>query len=202
MASSYPIPVAEAAVELRFKNSRFIGAAAAAATVEEARAFIGRRRRDYPDAGHHVYAFAVGYGDSVVHGRSDDGEPAGTAGRPLLAVVQGAELGDVVVVITRYFGGTKLGTGGLVKAYTETAQAVLAQVPRQLKVDMVAARLVLPYGVYKSCRMLIEAVGGEIGEENFSGAVDLRFRVSVERLEELRQAVREATAGRVSLESG
>ena len=202
MASSYPIPVAEAAVEFHFKNSRFIGATAAAATIEEARAFIGRRRRDYPDAGHHVYAFAVGYGDSVVHGRSDDGEPVGTAGRPLLAVVQGAELGDVVVVITRYFGGTKLGTGGLVKAYTETAQAVLAQVPRQLKVDMVAARLVLPYGVYKSCRMLIEAVGGEIEEENFAGAVDLRFRVSVERLEELRQAVREATAGRVSLESG
>ena len=202
MASSYPIPAAEAAVELRFKNSRFIGATAAAATVEGARAFIARRRRDYPDAGHHVYAFAVGYGDSVVYGRSDDGEPAGTAGRPLLAVVQGAELGDVVVVITRYFGGTKLGTGGLVKAYTETAQAVLAQVPRQLKVEMVGARLVLPYGVYKSCRMLIEAVDGEIDEENFAGAVDLRFRVSVERLGELRQAVREATAGRISLESG
>ena len=201
MASSYPIPAAEAAVELRFKNSRFIGATAAAATVEEARAFIARRRRDYPDAGHHVYAFAVGYGDSVMHGRSDDGEPAGTAGRPLLAVVQGADLGDVVVVITRYFGGTKLGTGGLVKAYTETAQAVLAQVPRQLKVEMVGGRLVLPYGVYKSCRMLIAAVDGEIEDEKFAGAVDLRFRVRVERLEELRQAVREATAGRVSLES-
>ena len=202
MASSYPVPAAEAAVELRFNNSSFIGATTAAATVEEARAFIARRRRDYSDAGHHVYAFAVGYGDSVVHGRSDDGEPAGTAGRPLLAVVQGAELGDVVVVITRYFGGTKLGTGGLVKAYTETAQAVLGQVPRQLKVDMVAARLVLPYGVYKSCRMLIDTVDGEIEEEKFAGAVDLRFRVSVERLEELRQAVREATAGQISLESG
>ena len=202
MAASYPIPAGEAAIELRFKNSRFIGTASVAATVEEARVFIGHMRQRYADAGHHVYAFAVGYGASVTHGMSDDGEPSGTAGRPVLAVVRGAELGDVVVVITRYFGGTKLGTGGLVKAYTETAQAVLAAVPRQLKVDLVAARLVLPYEFHKPCRMLVETVGGKIEEENFAAAVDLRFQVSAERLEELREAVRETTSGRVSLEAG
>ena len=95
MAAGYPIPAAEAQVELRFKNSRFIGTAGPAPTVEEARAFIARLREQFPDASHHAYAFAAGFGSSVIHGMSDDGEPAGTAGRPMLAVVQGAGLGDV-----------------------------------------------------------------------------------------------------------
>ena len=75
---------------------------------------------------------------------SDDGEPSGTAGRPALAVVQGADLGDVVVVLVRYFGGTKLGTGGLVKAYTQTAQAALAALQVKTKVLLLAGRLIVP----------------------------------------------------------
>ena len=200
MASGYPIPAGQAEVELRFKNSRFIGAAGKAATVEEARAFIGRMRQHFQDASHHVYGFAVGYGTSVTHGMSDDGEPAGTGGRPVLAVVQGAGLGDVVVVITRYFGGTKLGTGGLVKAYTETAQAVLAEVPRQDKVYTVVARLELPYEFYRPCRTLIDMHGGKVEAEDFGARVELCLRISEEQLEKLRGAVQEATSGRGSVE--
>ena len=98
MAEGYPVPTGEAVIEIEVKRSRFIGYAAPAATVEAARGFIESVRQRHPDASHHVYAFEVGHGASVTHGMSDDGEPSGTAGRPMLAVVQGADLGDVVVV--------------------------------------------------------------------------------------------------------
>ena len=119
MAEGYPVPTGEAVIEIEVKRSRFIGYAAPAATVEAARGFIESVRQRHPDASHHVYAFEVGHGASVTHGMSDDGEPSGTAGRPALVVVENHELGDVVAVVVRYFGGTKLGTGGLVRAYTQ-----------------------------------------------------------------------------------
>ncbi len=124
-ASRYPIPAKTVRVETRVVNSRFIATIGQAQTVEEARAFIDALRQEFADATHNVYAFRVGYGASVTEGMSDDGEPSGTAGRPALAVLRGADLGDVVLVITRYFGGTKLGTGGLVRAYTHSAQEAL-----------------------------------------------------------------------------
>jgi putative IMPACT (imprinted ancient) family translation regulator len=78
-----------------------------------------------PNASHHVYAFRVGHGNSIIEGMSDDGEPTGTAGPPVLAVLRGTQIGDIIVIVTRYFGGTKLGTGGLVRAYPEAAQIAL-----------------------------------------------------------------------------
>ena len=149
MKTGYPVPAAPVEVELRFRNSRFIGAAGFAETVEAARQYIQAHRERFPDARHHVYAFAVGFGASVTCGMSDDGEPSGTAGRPVLTVVQGSGLGDTVVVVTRYFGGTKLGTGGLVKAYTETTQAAIALIERRDKVHTVTF----------TCRCLTRCIG-------------------------------------------
>ena len=196
----YPVPAAQAEVELRFKNSRFIGTAGMVETVEEARAFIGGVRQRFADASHHVYAFAVGYGGTVTHGMSDAGEPSGTAGRPALAVVKGADLGDVVVVISRYFGGTKLGTGGLVKAYTETTQAVLSEMPRQEKIHAVRFRVEMGYQAYAPCKKIIEEQGATVEEEEFSEAVELKGSIPDERLEELRKALQEATSGKVVAE--
>src|SRR5690606_40057186 len=99
----YPIPAQTTRVELRIVNSRFIATAGEARTVEEAKAFIDAIREEFHDATHNVYAYRVGYGATVTEGMSDDGEPAGTAGRPALTVLRGADLGDVVVVVTRYF---------------------------------------------------------------------------------------------------
>jgi len=197
--SGYPVPAATAEVELRFKNSRFIGTAGRAGSVAEARAFIGEIRRTYPDASHHVYAYSVGYGASVTHGMSDDGEPSGTAGRPVLAVVQGAGLGDVVVVVTRYFGGTKLGTGGLVRAYTRTAQQVLAETPRQEKVHRVRYQVALAYDQYLPCRKILEMEEATVDEELFGEKVELRGAVREDSFESLRSTLLEATSGRVEL---
>ena len=115
-------------------NSRFIATAAPAVTVAEARAFVAHIKDAYSDASHNVSAYVVGHGNTVVAHAHDDGEPSGTAGRPALAVLQGSGLGDIVVVVTRYFGGTKLGTGGLVRAYGDAVREVLAVLPRAIEV--------------------------------------------------------------------
>ena len=193
------VPAGEARIELRYKNSRFIGTAGPAPSVAEARGLVARLRGEFPDASHQVYAFAVGAGASVTHGMSDDGEPSGTAGRPVLAVVQGSGLGDVVVVITRYFGGTRLGTGGLVKAYGSTAKAVLEVLPRVEKVAVAAVRLVLPYELHARVRLLIGEAEGEIEKEEFGAQITLSLQLRRDRTEALDRVLQELSAGRVRL---
>ncbi|MEW6755329.1 MAG: YigZ family protein [Candidatus Latescibacterota bacterium] len=197
--AAYQVPAQRTRVELRFRNSRFIGTADRADTVQVARQFIAQVRDEFPDASHHVYAFAVGHGASVTHGMSDDGEPSGTAGRPVLAVVQGSRLGDVAVVVTRYFGGTKLGTGGLVKAYTATAQEVLAVTPRHEKVGHVAFLAEMTYDAYAVCRRLLAEHGAQEVREAFGERVQVRARVRRDAFGDLAAALQAATAGRLTL---
>lgn len=193
----YPIPAETARTDLRVKNSHFIATAGHADSVEAARAFIEAIRAEFPDAAHHVYAYSVGYGASVTEGFTDDGEPPGTAGRPTLAVLRGADLGDVVVVTTRYFGGTKLGTGGLVRAYSDAAKAVLAILPRTERVERRRVRLTMPYSLYERARQMIADAEGHIEEETFTADVTLVVSLPLERLAPFEA---EAAAGRMGLE--
>lgn len=201
MSERYPIPASESRIELQVKNSRFIGRATYTPTVEAAKAFIEQVKDDEPNYSHAVYAFAVGYGATVTHGMSDAGEPSGTAGRPALAVVKGSGLGDVTVVIIRYFGGTKLGTGGLVKAYTETAQLALAELAVTEKVTYASVQMTVPYSFYDQCRRLIEDHRGQVNAESFTTEVELRLTFAVDDLPAFKAAVAEATGGQVSIES-
>lgn len=191
----YPIPTGEARTELRVANSRFIASAGPAATVDAARAFIARVRTEFADATHNVFAFVVGHGASTTLGMSDDGEPAGTAGRPALAVLQGSGLGDVVVVVTRYFGGTLLGTGGLVRAYGDAVRAVLAVLPRGVKVERRCIDVTLGYAAYQATRRLVAAHHGEVLDEIFAAEVTLRLRFALADLEPFVLALRDLTAG-------
>ncbi|MCC6906074.1 MAG: YigZ family protein [Anaerolineae bacterium] len=179
-ATRYPIPAETTRIETRVVNSRFIATITEARTAEAARAFIDECRATFHDASHNVYAFRAGYGASVTEGMSDDGEPPGTAGRPALAVLRGADLGDVALVITRYFGGTKLGTGGLVRAYTEAAQAALAVLPRAERVERHDGILAVSYALYERVRLLITAHHGEAISEDFAGDITLGVRFAVE----------------------
>ena len=199
MSEGYPIPLSEKRVELVFKNSRFIGLLAPATGVEEAKAFIAGCREEWPDASHHVYAFAVGHGASVVHGMSDDGEPSGTAGRPVLAVLRGSGLGDAVVVAVRYFGGTKLGTGGLVKAYTETAQAAVAAGEIGQKIDTQVFALDLPYEIHRQAKLLFEDHDAEVEAEDFAAQVRVRLRLPRQNAAALSLALSELSGGRLRL---
>ncbi|MEC9378263.1 MAG: YigZ family protein [Candidatus Latescibacterota bacterium] len=198
MAEGYPVPTGEAVIEIEVKRSRFIGYAAPAATVEAARCFIESMRQRHPDASHHVYAFEVGHGASVTHGVSDDGEPSGTAGRPALVVVENHELGDVVAVVVRYFGGTKLGTGGLVRAYTQAVQEALSAVGREMKVEREDLVVRLPYERYDVCRVAITKIESvDVVEQNFSQDTQLHLRGPVKDLELIRTQLVELTSGRL-----
>ncbi|WP_297003873.1 YigZ family protein [uncultured Corynebacterium sp.] len=115
---------------IEVKRSRFLALVTRAATEEDARAFITRTRADHPDARHHCSAFILHIdGANPVERSSDDGEPSGTAGQPMLEVLRGSGLHDVVVVVVRWFGGVKLGTGGLVRAYGDATREVLDGLP-------------------------------------------------------------------------
>ncbi|GIK41071.1 MAG: YigZ family protein [Chloroflexota bacterium] len=200
MSQRYPIPAGEARIELHVKNSRFIGRAGYTPSVAEAKAFIEKVKAEEPACSHAVYAFAVGYGASVTHGMSDAGEPSGTAGRPALAVVKGSGLGDVTVVIVRYFGGTKLGTGGLVKAYTETAQAALAELPLAEKVERRSVQVTLPYAAYEPVKRMVVAHQGQVDAEEFAAQVTLRLTFTADDLPAFQAALAETTSGQVTVE--
>jgi uncharacterized YigZ family protein len=181
-------------------NSRFIASAAPAFSVEQARAFIARIRAEFPDASHHVPAFLIGHGASVTAHCTDDGEPSGTAGRPALAVLQGSGLGDVVVVVTRYFGGTKLGTGGLVHAYGEAVKAVLAVLPRAEKVPTHTVMLACEYSYFERIRLLVQAHHGQVLDEDFGADVTITARFAAWHLEPFQAALRELTRGGLQAE--
>ena len=197
--SRYIIPVKETQIELVISRSRFISTAAYTPSVEAAKAFIAKVRRAYPDASHHVYAFAIGYGASVTYGMSNAGEPSGTAGKPTLAVVKGCGMGDVTVVTTRYFGGIKLGTGGLVKAYTQAAQTVLAEIPRIEKVEKRAVQITVPYNLYEPVIRLVKQQQGQVLAEEFGVDVALKLSFSVPNLPEFAACLAEITSGQTSL---
>lgn len=199
MSKRYPIPAGESRVELQVKNSRFIGRAGYTPTLEAAKAFIEQVKAEESNSTHAVYAFAVGYGASVTHGMSDAGEPSGTAGRPALAVVKGSGLGDVTVVIIRYFGGTKLGTGGLVKAYTETTQLALAELPVGEKVERRTVQVTVPYSHYEQIKRLVEDHHGQIEAEEFAAEVTLRLTFTTDGLPAFQSALADATRGQVAV---
>jgi uncharacterized YigZ family protein len=196
----YPVPGETQRVEIRSSNSRFIATIARASTVKEARAFLQSIRDEMPDATHHVYAYRVGYGASVTDGMSDDGEPGGTSGPPALAVLRGTDIGDVVLVITRYFGGTKLGTGGLVAAYSAAAKAAVEALDIVEKIDRVPVRMSVPYAAQKSIRQAIERYEGVIEQESFEADVTYGLRIPVERLEAFRKEVANLSDGKVAIE--
>ncbi len=203
--AAYAVPACEVRREIVVVNSRFIAALAPAETVEAARAFIARIRKAFPDATHHVPAYIVGGGASAIAHASDAGEPAGSAGRPVLAVLRGSGLGDVAVVVTRYFGGTKLGIGGLVRAYTRAAQSVVAAVPRARKVRSHTVMLGLPYNRLEEVRRLAAQHGGAVLDEAFAAEITLTLRFPVDAFPAFQQALRNLSAGRLEalvLETG
>jgi uncharacterized YigZ family protein len=191
------IPAREARTEIRVVNSRFVATVGPVFSVDEARAFIERIEREFDDATHNVPAYLIGHGASTIAHYSDDGEPSGTAGPPSLAVLKGSDLGDVAVVVTRYFGGTKLGTGGLVRAYSQAVREVLSILPRAVKVPTHTIRIETPYSIFEPIRRLVKHNSGQILDEVFAGEVTLSVRLPQARLAEFQDALRELSRGRI-----
>lgn len=200
MSAPYLVPAEEIRREQVVVNSRFIATLAPVANTDEARAFIARIRKEFADATHNVPAYIIGGGNNVTDYCSDDGEPSGTAGRPALAVLRGSGLGDVAVVITRYFGGTLLGKGGLVKAYTESAQMVVSAVRRARRQQVQVAMLALPYNLLERVRLLVSKHHGEILDEEFAADITITLRFPVENTTGLQADLSELSAGKLRIE--
>ncbi len=161
---------------------------------------MARIKHEFADASHNVPVYIIGGGNTVTEYFSDDGEPSGTSGKPALAVMRGSGLGDAVLVITRYFGGTLLGTGGLVKAYTESAQLVVNAVGRGQRVPVHIAMIALPYNLLERLRLVVTRQRGEVLGEDFAGDVTMTIRVPVDSFEAFQNDLRELSAGKVQAE--
>lgn len=196
----YPIPAREVRSETLVLNSRFIATLAPVFSVDEAKAFVARIRSEFADATHNVPAFIVGHGASVISHCTDDGEPSGTAGRPALAVLTGSGLGDAAVVITRYFGGVKLGTGGLVRAYSDAVRQALAILPLAERIPVHIVMLAAPYNWFERLRLLIAAHHGELLEQDFAADVTLTVRFPSQHLPAFQQALSQASHGSLASE--
>jgi uncharacterized YigZ family protein len=191
------IPGSEKRSEIKVSNSRFITSIGPAFSVEEARDFIERTRREFSDASHNVPAFIIGHGATVTAHCNDDGEPPGTAGRPVLAVLKGSGMGDVVVVVSRYFGGTKLGTGGLVRAYSDAVRSVLGVVSRAEKVATNKVDIEVSYKLLEQVQILVEQHSGLILEREFAANVNLLLQFRIEEFQDFRMDLLELSHGSI-----
>lgn len=196
----YLIPLTEIRRELVVVNSRFIATLAPVFSTDEARAFISRIKKEFSDASHNVPAYIIGGGNTVTEYFSDDGEPAGTSGRPALTVLRGSGMGDVAVVVTRYFGGTLLGTGGLVKAYTESTQLVVNAVERGRRVPVHVAMAAIPYHLLERVRLMVTRNQGEVLGEDYAADITVTLQFPIDSFDGFQKELRELSAGKLQAE--
>ncbi len=192
----YVIPASRHRTEQVIDRSRFICTIASVTSPDEAHAFIHQVNVEFPDASHNCWAFVIGPPGSADRiGMSDDGEPHGTAGRPMLTVLTHSGVGDIAAVVTRYFGGTKLGTGGLVKAYGGAVQQALVDLPRAERRDYAMLDVTVAYAHISAVQQLWSVHEVDVLDERFEADVRFELRVPVERVGGLRQAIADVTRG-------
>lgn len=197
---AYTVPAREARFEQEIKKSRFIGVARHASSQHEARAALGALRREFPDATHHCWAYVLGDPQSSpVIRMSDDGEPSGTAGKPILNVLQHKHVGDILVVVVRYFGGTKLGAGGLVRAYSSTASGVIERLELAEKTPLRQARLRIDYAEEAPVRKLLLDHDAIVRSTRYGEHVELTIQFPEAGTEALGAGLATLTSGRVKL---
>ncbi len=196
LSHRYPVPAGPCRVEEEIQRSRFITSAAPAETIEVAQAFIAAIRAEFADATHNCWAFLVGPpGSSGRVGKSDDGEPHGTAGTPMLNVLSHCGLGDIVCVVTRYYGGTKLGKGGLMRAYSGGVQLALERLVRIEKVAYRAVTLVVPYPAVALVRMAADRSEVRFRGERYESDVTYALDVPEDALTQFLREVEDLTHG-------
>ncbi|PLY00552.1 MAG: YigZ family protein [Desulfuromonas sp.] len=197
----YLIPAETFRCEIEIKRSRFITTIAMTDTPEAAHAFVAAIKEEFPDASHNCWAYLVGPPGSTDRiGLSDDGEPHGTAGKPMLTALQHSGLGDISAVVTRYFGGTKLGTGGLVKAYTEAVKVAIEQMTPAEKIDWTQLRVTFAYPLLERVELLLPEHEAVILDRQYAEQVTLELKLPQENLSELETRLTDLSAGRATLE--
>jgi uncharacterized YigZ family protein len=197
----YPTLAGRGEAETRVKASRFLAVAAPAGSEEEARVLLAERQRLHFDATHHCSAWRLRDG---VWRANDAGEPSGSAGAPTLAAIDGAGLRDCAVVVTRYYGGTKLGVGGLIRAYGEAAALAIEGAPRRLATPAARVRIRYEYSHTAAVMRVMERLGAREVEHGFAAGGaggEVEFTVALAQHAILPDLLREQTAGAVTAET-
>ncbi len=198
-AESYKVIAHGGIGEIEEKKSVFIANTAPVQTEEEAIAFIESMKKKYWDARHNCYAYVLGEKAQIVR-FSDDGEPSGTAGKPILEVLLGMEVCNAVIVVTRYFGGTLLGTGGLVRAYTQAAQAGMAASGICIMRRGILLKITTDYNGIGRIQYMLGQKKIAIEEPEYTDVVLLKIKVPCEDEERIRKEITEVTAGKAQIE--
>ena len=199
--SGYPVPSGRHRVVGEVRRSRFLTTLARAADPDGAHTVIRAVQEEFPDATHHCWAFVAGPpGDTGHIGMSDAGEPHGTAGRPMLTALLHSGVGEIVAVVTRYFGGVKLGTGGLSRAYSGQVVSALESLPTAARVDRVRVRIDVPFAAMDSLYRLLDELDARDREESYGSGLELSTRLPRKEVEGLREAVADFTSGRGRVE--
>lgn len=196
----YPIPAETHRVEEEIRRSRFVTTVAHAPSVEEARAFIAQVSAEFGDASHNCWAYVVGPpGNTAQVGMSDDGEPHGTAGRPMLTVLLHSGVGDIAAVVTRYFGGTLLGKGGLVKAYSGGVQLALAELPLTERIPKVTLIVAFDYTHITLFQRMLPDYECEVLDESYAADVTYTLQLPTARADTFAAAVAALTNGQATI---
>ena len=185
---NYPVPANQVEVLFEVKKSKFIAMASFANSRESAMAVLDEVKQRYPDARHHCWAYIFGPPSSPVSAAmADDGEPSGTAGKPILNVLQHKNIGDVMIVVTRYFGGIKLGAGGLVRAYSASAQQAIEQLTVREEVTLHMLTVDVDFKHEQFVRHLVQQVSGNIADCRYAQQVSIDIQIPVTHVEEIKQ---------------
>lgn len=191
----YRVPATERSFEFKEQASRFRAVLAPCPDPEGATVHLTSLRKRHHDAAHHCWAYRCGWGEGLAERCSDDGEPSGTAGQPILRSLQDAGVSDASLVVVRWFGGVKLGTGGLTRAFRTAARGVLEEAPLAERVLTATLACDIPYGAQGSFRRLAERAGARLGAESFAESWSVEAVVPLDalpefegRLVELREA--------------
>jgi len=182
--------------EIRVQGSRFICTLHSASTKEEAEEFVGRIRSEFFNATHHCYAYRLGTaGDRFRY--NDDGEPVGTGGKPILTAIDRIGLTDVVAVVTRYFGVTKLGVGGLARAYGEAAEKAISSAEPVTQYVLLPLRISFPHGHISNVMHVVSKLGARIMDTVYDEEVHLQLEIRASRREDLRSSLVNHTSGNI-----
>jgi len=202
MTTSYLIPAQPLSVDIEVRKSRFVCHLSQAENAEQAKQFITDIRQQYPEATHNCWAFQTEQpGSTRSIGCSDDGEPHGTAGKPMFNVLCHADVGELVAVVSRYYGGTKLGTGGLARAYSDSVIAALDKLQCCEKVDWQYATLIFDYSLQSSVENIFQETEVEIMASNFAEEVSFDIRFNLESLEQINTRLNNISQGKLSIKA-
>ncbi len=192
----YSVPGDRHRTQVTIERSRFVCTIERVSTADEAQGFIREINGEFPDATHNCWAYVLGPPGSTDRvGMSDDGEPHGTAGRPMLTVLLHSGAGDIAAVATRYFGGVKLGTGGLVKAYGGAVQQALESMPRAERIEVVEMTAHFAYAAIDNVRQLLSAHEADLLVEKYGAEVTYRVRLPAAQVPAMEAALLDVTRG-------